>query len=417
MHDNLRLTARAVILALASLCTLARSASSLAQEPRQPESFENLFRSLEQQSRPPVKPPVTVQFEELESQINRLIDTRRETVGADGSLFKVINDTMQQDAVCRAAVSQLYQAMAQLRSCQSRFSAEQATSARLGKDTLALRGARIDFENSQASVQAAQANVQTQMTRLNELYVRLRRDIPPFFNLFDKFRQLLPLEQGPVTAQIAANLDRAAANCPHFIEGRIVTAVALVYAGRDKEAAESLEKADAIFGECPALIQTMLAEDRCAAWLLLGRPDKIAKFVVLINGVHARHRSATQDWLLGANASALRRREDASRHFTAAVKKAGKAATPAMIAEAVLASAWTTPTDRRPVKAIEFLERVEESEAWQVLQGRAAVSAAEGQWQQAIDFVAACRKKAPPCLTPELDRQRSAYEREEIWRR
>jgi hypothetical protein len=407
---------RVSIVALSAICVISASASGPAQEQRAPASFENLFRSLEEDARSASSPAASLPTDGLASQVSRLIGARQAVVGGDGGLFKTINDALQQEATCRGSMAQLNQAIAQLNACQMRFAAEETTSARLGQDTLGLRGARNALENAQAIARRAQADVATQTNRLEGLYSRVRRDLPQFFAIYSQLRQLLPLEQGALNAEIASLVARPDRDCPLFVEGHVVAAIALIYDGRDAAAEESLEKANAVFSQCPSLVATALAEDCCAAWLLLGRPDKVAKFVAAIHRIHARHRSATQDWLLGDHAHARGRHEEAARLLGAAVNKARKSAPAALIADAALASLMTTPSGRRPVKALELLQRVEGDKSWQVLQCRAAVSAAEGRWHEAIELVLACEKKAPPCLAAELARQRSAYEREQMWR-
>jgi len=285
----------------------------------------------------------------------------------------------------------------------------------LKHETLGLQGARDAASQAESQFRQAEASLQRVKTVLSSLYARLQRNVPEFLARYVELRQLLPHERDPINGEIAMVCQQQEPLCPKWVEGFVASAVALAYEGKDTAAAEYLERAGEVFEKCPPLIGTLLAEDCCATWLLLGRPDKVGRYVAAIKSIRAQQRSAMHEWLLGADARVRGRYDDAKQILSMALGKAKKKAPPALVAEAALAHLLADPQGRRTKKAADLLEDVKHDESWPVLQSRAALAAAEERWGDAVHLIDQCRAKAPPCLASELDGQQASYASEKVW--
>lgn len=398
---------------LVSCMLIARATAG--DEP-QVQSFENLFRELQESAEERRPIGLAEASESLAATVDRIVRTRNEIVSRNGGLFRAINDTVRAEMECMQAFRVLAMANGRVQQARAVYNREVQQSAILGKSTLALDGARQNVDLAEDVERRAAAEFREKRERLDRFYGFLRRDIPDFLRCYDEFRRIVPHERGAVNAELIDRIEQHDRQSPEWVEGAIVAAMLSVYDGDDAQAESHLERAATLLKACPPLLRSMLAEDGCSAWLLLGRPDKVSNYIAMIKRIPANRRSAMEEWLIGADARVRGRHADAVKQLTAALNKAKKKATPALIAEAALAQLLADPNGRRFAKAEELLDEVKDNETWPVLQSRAALAGAESRWGDAVHLVELCRAKAPPCLDSELDAQKTSYENEKVWR-
>lgn len=398
------------MLVLAGLSAAARAAEPAIQ------SFDNLLRELqaiegraEDQRRP-------VDAEGLAREINRIVDARNVVFHRDGGLFDTVRETARVEGDYMRALRATQLAAAQLTAANGRLAREEGESLRLQRETPGLGQARADAAQAAANLRREQDALGVVTGRLRDLYGRLRRNLPEFFQHYIALRQLLPHERGPLNATLVKLLRGREGNSQDWVEGQVLIAVAEAYEGDTSDAEACLERAGAIMRSCPQLITTMIAEDCCSTWLLLGKVGKVEPYMGVIRKTPVRLRTAVHDWLLGADARVRGDHEDAAKSLLMAVGKAKKKAPPALIAEAALAVLLSDVKGRRTAKAADLLADVKSDESWPVLQSRAALAAAEGRWGDAMRLIESSQDKAPPCLDVQLASQRASYEAETVWR-
>jgi hypothetical protein len=397
------------------LALVGLAASSRAAEPAI-QSFDNLIRELQaiegevEEKKPPVDD------EGLRREISRIVDARNEVFHRDGGLFNLVRDTARVEGDYVRALNATRIAEAKFAAASARQAREEGESLRLQRETPGLAQARADAAQADAKRRREHAALSAVITKLRDLYARLQRNLPTFFQHYIALRQLLPHERGPANAKLLEFLRDREGACQDWVEGQVVMAVAEAYDGDAREAEARLERAGTIMRSCPQLITTMVAEDCCSTWLLLGKADKVVPYVNVVRGTPVRVRPAVHDWLLGADARVRGRYDDAATSLLRAVGKAKKKAPPSLIAETALAVLLADSKGRRTAKAADLLGDVKSEESWPVLQSRAALAAAEGRWGDAMRLIESCQQKAPPCLDEQLAAQRASYVEQQIWR-
>ena len=386
-----------------------------AAEPPLP-SFENLLRELQATERGATSSDRPADREAIATSVDQLVNVRNVVFNRDGGLFNSVLETGRVEREYAVAVSAANAAGLRLANARSRLAQETAESLRRQQETPALKRAEAEFNQAEAELRTKNVELQSVAARLTNLYARLRRNLPDFFRNYMALRQVLPYERSPINAEIANCLERRAHDCSQWVEGHVLMAVASAYAGDESAAQKFLEQAGQIMKECPPLITTILAEDCCSTWLLLGKTDKVAQYVAAIRNTPARYRTAMQEWMLGADARVQGRYDDASKFLSAAMGKAKKRAPAALIAEAAFVLLLGDSKGKRTAKAADLLADVKEDDSWSVLQSRAALAAAQERWGDAVHLIEACRAKAPLCIDEDLEQQHASYADEKVWR-
>lgn len=405
----------ATLLAVSMLALAGLSAAARAAEPAM-QSFDNLFRELQAIEGQAAGQGQPVDGEALAREVNRIVDARNEVFRRDGGLFDTVRETARVEGDYMRALNETRLAAAKLAEANARLAREQGESLRQQRETPGLGQARADASEADADLRHEQEALAAVTSRLRDLYARLRRNLSEFFQHYIAMRQLLPHERGPRNATLVKLLRDREGNCPDWVEGQVLMAVAEAYDGDVRQAEACLEHAGAIMRSCPQLITTMIAEDCCSTWLLLGKADKVKPYTDVIRRTPARLRTAVHEWLLGADARVRGRHDEAAKSLLVAVSKAKKKAPPALVAETALAVLLADTKGRRTAKAADLLADVKSDETWPVLQSRAALAAAEGRWGDAMRLIESCQEKAPPCLDVQLASQRASYADEAVWR-
>jgi len=354
---------------------------------------------------------------EIDNTVRQIISGRNELVAREGGLFEAIGATQKAEVLNRNAHHELQLANFNHALAKERVTKEEKTVARLGEETIAYQAARRTLAIADRALRDKQDNLRLSQRNLDELCARLRRDLPPYFNGYAKLRAMLPHERSPVNGEIAAALRAQEPVSGVFIDGHIVLAGALAYEGQNEQAAAYLGKATEIFQKYPSLLTSLLAEDVCSAWLLLGKPEKVGRFVSALKKIHPKHRSARQEWLLGAHAATRDRHGEASPLLLSAIAKAGRDTPATLIAEAAFSQLLDNVRGGDLPHIAKLLERTAGDSSWPVLRSRATLAAAENRWDEATRLLEECRKKAPPRLDAELNEQKKSYENEKNWRR
>ncbi len=354
----------------------------------------------------------------VEEEVVRIAEARNAIVMQDGGLFKTMADaTVAQE---RLAVSQQIWARSDVirNHAQAEVANQQAIAIRIGKQPLGLQFALDTLRTAEQQEQQVRQEKDLRAKEFSDLCSRLMHSVPNFLERYDDFRCLLPHERGSRNVWLATAITNRQKRCPDhdWIEGELVLALALIYEGQDDDANSALGRATSILGRYPALYTTALAQDCCAAWLLLGKTRNVARYVMAVNEIPNNHRTAMQCWLLGAYARACKKRDQAAQQLKAAVDKAGRNPPPSLLAEAAFAR-LVAGSDKKHVQyAAELLGRLPNDDSWPALQSRAALAAAEERWEDAAALLDQCKERAPPCRARELEQQKEYYAKKKIWR-
>ena len=380
-----------------------------------PVSLESLLHELEQASSSEERDVVPESDETLRRALDNLITKRNEIIRREGGFFPFLNRTKQVESDYVRAHGNLFNAAAYHSQASANVAEQIRLSAMAGKESLGLGRAQAVLADASGKKRAAEQLAQRHSLSLQEHYQRMRRDGTAFFQSYQTLRRYLPHRRDSSNLTIADVVKQRGNESPDFVEGHIVAAVAYIYQGSDAEAMLLLESANEIFKRYPPLVGTTIAEDCCATWLLLGRPDKIGVFISSIESVDAKVRTASQEWLLAANAAIRGRADEANKKYSVAMRKAKVDASSALKAEAALAALEGAVTSGKIRRAREFLRGTEHESEWPVLQARAAIAAAEERWEEAILLLDEAAGLAPPCLESVFAEQRAAYKGGEPW--
>jgi len=356
------------------------------------------------------------QAQAVDAEIVRIAQARNAIILQDGGLLKALADaTTAQYALART--QDIWQKSAAIRSvAQAQVDNQQAIALRIGKQPLGLQSA-LDALNAAEQQETQRRQERDRRARdLSDLCGRLMRDVPSFLTLYDEFRRLLPHQRSNRNAWLIAAIVSNQPLCEEWVEGELILALALIYDGQDDKAEQALAKATAILNRYPALNTTVLAQDCCAAWLLLGNTRRVVNYVKAVEKIPTSNRTAMQCWLLGAYARMSDKRDQAAQQFRASIDKAGRNAPPSLLAEAALAQLVAGRDKKHVQYAAEVLGRLPNDESWPTLQSRAALAAAEERWDDAVALLDTCQSKAPPCLAKELTQQQEYYARKKLWR-
>jgi tetratricopeptide (TPR) repeat protein len=402
-----------VLAALCGLmCGLMVCRLGLAESP-----LERLLQELESKDSVNSLTNAGAPTAEIDNTVRQIVSGRNDLVSREGGLFEAIAATHKAEKLNFNALRELQVADANRGYAAALVTQEEKTVARLKEETMAYQAARRTLAVADRALRDKQDNLRLSQRNLDDLCARLRRDLPPFFKGYATLHAMLPHERSPVNSQIAAALRAQEPVSSVFIDGHIVLAGALAYEGQNEQAADYLEKAGEILKEYPSPFISRLAEDLCSAWLLLGKHEKVGPFVSVLKKMNPKHRSARQEWLLGAHAAQRGRHGEASPRLLSAIGKVGRDSPAALIAEAAFSQLMDNVRVEELPNIAKLLERTAWDSSWPVLRSRATLAAAEKRWDEATRLLEECRKKAPPRLDAELNDQSKSYQNEKNWRR
>lgn len=294
-----------------------------------------------------------------------------------------------------------------------------------GKAAPGARDRAVDeFRRVERDTRDAHGDWMQAMNVLQPLYERIQPALADWTTCYARMRSLLQADRrDPNRRAVLDVLDGAVAIRPDFYEGRVLAALAEAYEGRPDAAGEHLKQACEGFAQF-RLFGTSFAHDCCHAYLLLGQPDMVERYVADLRKLDARRQTSVRCWLVGCYGMLSCRDGEADTFFQKALAKANvftaKQLPPGvepLLGDAALFSLTANTEVKRSVdKARKILEKAPaECDDWRVVRARSALAAADGAWDEAITLLDACGKAAPPTIDAEIAAQREAYGSKAPW--
>lgn len=260
-----------------------------------------------------------------------------------------------------------------------------------------------------------------------------------WFTTYFQMRALMPASRkDPNLAAVTKILEEAVRRRTDFVEGRILLASCLLYAGRPNEARTQLEEASRFLHD-RSLNPSPFGLDCCGGWLRLGEPDRVARFIMDLKNkrIVPEHKlTAVQALLVAVHSWQTFRFGEAKEYFEKSLRKArafDKApvspGVQGLLADAALFYLVAGSEGARNVARGEMLlEKIPDANrSWAVRRARAALNAskaatadaadAAGFWDAAIGELEACRQESLPTLDTEIDEQLANYRNRELWLR
>lgn len=272
----------------------------------------------------------------------------------------------------------------------------------------------------------------------------LRGALRDWFKIYFEMRDFQPLSRrDPNLADVTGVFAQATGARKDFVEGRILGAVCQAYGGKPDQAAGLLEQASD-FLTSHALNPSPLGHDCCAAWLALGKPEAVTRFIDVLKDMKTKKvlrdgLTTYQGWLVATHAWQKFRYNEAKEYFELVLRKAnvwngGAGNAPGLVADAAtfyLLAGDAPPRDPgRGEKLIELFAGAPPV-SWAMQRAQAALKAAQATeqaaqgdavkavktWAEAVGELEECRKDCLPVLDAEIDAQLQAYRAREAWYR
>jgi tetratricopeptide (TPR) repeat protein len=381
----------------------------------EPPSLEHLLRQLEQ-AELAARPAMNAESaESLRKNIDDVLRKRNEVVRRDGGFFGFLEDARKTYVEYGPAFQNCMQAAVAVRIAAHDVAVQRNLGQQAGKQTALLAPAEGRLRSAEGTKREADRVFERVAARIHAHDTRMHRDAPEFFRAYFILRGLLPHRRDPANAVIAETLTHYTNTDHDFSEGRVVSAIALVYVGDGDKAAAHLDAVEAACKRYPLLFQTTIAEDCCATWLLLGRPDKVTSYITKLRSLPEKGRTFSQEWLLAAYDSLRGQREKALKTYAHAIRKTNAGEYPALHAEAAMAALTGTITPNKIQTARQFLEGIQDDSQWSVLRARASLEAAEERWEEAVVLLDQAASLMPPCVASVVAEQRDAYKNGKPW--
>jgi len=361
-----------------------------------------------------IEDEITLDPQELQRSLSELI-VERDTIVRRHELFEVMKEAQKLEAPLQGLRARSNAASLALGRANHQLQAAQERMKGIAANPAALEAAQSAKATAEATLETAQVHLRNQLARLQPLYAILREDLPAFLANYQRMRALLvPDRRNPHLHAFTSMLESGGARTKDFVEGHVLSAIALTYAGEVDRAERSLEKASKIVLD-NNLGLTALGEDCCYGWLLIGKPLTTKPYVDFLKKLDAPRQTPVRCWLMGAWCAASGKHTDAITFFGKAVAKSKGSASPQLLAEAAMASIYLDGKTNAE-KAAQFLEQAGTGGSWQMLRAKAGLAAENEKWSEAIDLLEECALAAPPRLEPEIRKQQSAYRKQEPWR-
>jgi hypothetical protein len=357
---------------------------------------------------------VVREFEELVAHRHRILN--------QVAMFKTLPEIFRQEDHCGRLWVGLQQCLSVQRKAAGNVDQVMAIGGKAapGARERALR----DFQDAKRATEAVHAEWTRETEDLQALYQRVHPTLADWFECYQHMRSLLPPDHRDQNRGLLLGiLKQEIQNHNDFPEGRVLAALAEVYDGKTESAKRSLDLAIAELKRF-RLEGTAFADDARHACLLLHQPERLNEFAAQVRKFDPARQTAVRCWLVGCYGMLLCRDGEADTYFqkAAAKVKVFSEGPPLVGAEPLLGDAalfWLTAsqeTKRNVEKARKVLARAPaECDDWRVVRAAAALAAADGDWDKAIELVDKCGIAAPPTIDVELAAQRNAYSSQEIW--
>lgn len=357
---------------------------------------------------------LTREAQHLVAERNRLID--------HSDMFDTLPEIFRHEAECARRWAVLQQCLKRQRLAAG--TVDQITAIGPKAAPGARERAVDDFRDAQRASQQAHGDWLQEVNALQPLYGRIQPALVDWLACYERMRSLLKSDRrDPNRRGVLDVFDGAVKQRDDFYEGRVLAALAEAYDGRSEAAANHLAKACAGFGKY-RLFGTTFAHDCCHAYLLIGQPAMVERYVADLRKLDAARLTSVRCWLVGCYGMLTCRDGEADSYFQKALAKAKlfAAADPPAGVEPLIGDAAlfcltvNTEAKRNVEKARKILDKAPvPCDDWRVLRARAALAAADGKWDESLELLDECRTAAPPTLDGELEAQRKAYGSKEPW--
>lgn len=404
-----------IFLQRAAFCCMLFHACACTIAADELPPLENLLRQLDHVDGATVSAEQIQNTQELRESLEQIIQKRNRVVLQNGGFFPLLMQSREKFVEMQRADARLAEARAMLDAATAQMAQQQQLWAMINKEPLSFANARAFLNQATANLRQADAGWQGASTVLNQHVARVREQGLAFFREYTSLRSTLPHRRDAANETIAAVLSQWRGQSPDFIDGDVVAAIALAYCGKDTAATTLLEDAEKTFDRFPPLLDTALAEDCYAAWLLLGRLDKVGPFVGKIDRMNVNLRTAAQQWLSAAHAAMRGQASEAHNKYKLAIKKAKADVPPALRAEAAIAAIDGLDARQGIRRAKDYLEGLTDDTQWTVLRAKATLAAAEGEWEKAVMLMDQAKPLAPACMEDEFEQQCDAYQQGKSW--
>lgn len=272
----------------------------------------------------------------------------------------------------------------------------------------------------------------------------LRGALRDWFKIYFEMRDFQPRSRrDPNLADVTGVFAQATGARKDFVEGRILGAVCQLYVGKPDQAAALLEQGSD-FLSSHALNPSPLGHDCCAAWLVLGKPEAVTRFIDVLKDLKSKKvlrdgLTPYQVWLVSTHAWQTFRYNEAKEYFELALRKAdvwngGAGDASGLIADAAtfyLLAGAAPPRDPSRGEKLIALGAAAPPASWAMQRAQAALkaaqatqAAAEGDaakaratWAAAVSELEQCRQDCVPVLDAEIDAQLQAYRDGKAWYR
>lgn len=402
-----------------------RSTQAAAQEPEAPPPVE-MQRPMMRQVQP--ARDVTTAFRNLLQERHRLVDQCR--------LFNTLREIQEKEPILqqerrnleasqrivnnrRQAVALLQRQMVASQMPQIRA----ALSGQLNAATVSLRSAELDQQEAVRRVEAADRNVRP-------LYERLSPVVDAWIRCYREAREYFPRNRlDAVRSEVLPILEDAIADRHDFHEGRVLAAIGAAYEKDTEVVAHHLSRArDEL--DRHGLTFTIIGEDLCRACVDAGMPgeigDKVAAFVTKkLDRLAITQQTPVRYWLSASCFVKQGKFAEAKTRYDRGITKLKQAKQsecddPLVGDAALLYLACRSQLIGDQTAAIKKAREVlalapVESECFEVIRARAALAAADGDWEAAIELIDESGKRSPPALDADIKAQREAYAQKRVW--
>lgn len=394
--------------------------SDVTQEPAAAPFGEGDGRGSAAEPRPVVNQAPAAPPPNAVAELNQLIAKRHAIVDGCG-FFQLIDKTLKAEQTFMGAKARLVAANGAIQRATTDINI-----ARVQKNEGMESRALSNLEAAKRAVLEADGDTKRAWREYQALWGQLGPKIKDFLDIYRAMRQFVVSDRAsPRLVAARDTFNRACEQRGDFHEGRVLAALCEVYAG-GAVAAEQHLKQGAFFGQ-ELFFAWPPASDMCLAYLLVGKPNAVDPWVKWVKGIDEKRKTPTRCWLV-AMQGAMECKDNLAkewfdrcgRRINATAKKQNR---PPVIPPEV-AGEWafflmTCPNAkfRDLAKAKELLGNLVPDASWHVARAAAAVTAEEGQWEDARRDAALAAKHGPVVLSNEFNEQVTAYENRQPWMR
>jgi tetratricopeptide (TPR) repeat protein len=354
------------------------------------------------------------------ARLDALIKQRHALV--DGcKFFELINQNLKAQQQVVAANNQLVQANIAIGKANTDINI-----ARVQKNEALEARARRNLDAAQRAAGQAANSFQQAVQNNQRLWGQLEPNIVEFLDLYQKMKAFVVQDRvSPRLAAARGVFERACAGRADFHEGQVLAALCEIYVGQRQAAHEHLKKG-LFFGQ-ELFFAWPPASEMCLAYLLLGQPAAVNRWVKWVQGLDEKRKTPTRCFLVALHGvidcrdnQAAEWFERCGRRLTATAKKQNRPVEmPAEVAGAWAHFVLTCPNTKfRDVqKAKGLVGGLQPRASWYVARAKAAVAAAEESWQGGVRETALAVQHGPVVLGDELNGELEAYKNSTLWTR